>query len=145
MRGIQGISEELDRLLEPLNSRDLERIVEVSLGITLEEYRRDPDIRGAIEAYRADPVAARALADDLARLAERCDDEYAEAGDLGEKEKADSSFDQMCVFNGLTLLLSAPSLTPKVVDRLIYDLGHGAADTDLFAERMIQKLQKITG
>lgn len=141
MRGIAGISEELDRLLEPLSSKNLAHIVDVALDITLIEYGHDPDIRGAIEAYRADPVAARALAGSLSELSEKCDAEYMDAEDLGRVEQSDSSFRKMCTLNGLTLLLSSPSLTPEVVDDFIYDLGHGAPDIDRFAARMIEKFR----
>ena len=53
------------------------------------------------------------------------------------------NFRKMCVLNGLSALLSAPDLTQHVVDRLIYDLGHGAADTDSFAAKMVDKLGSV--
>lgn len=141
MRGIRGISEELDRILEPLSSRDLKHVVDVALDLTLDEYGRDPGIPSAIESYRADPVAARALADDLSRLSAVCDSVYIELEDSGKMAESDASFRKMCTLNGLSMLMASPHITPDVVDRLIYDLGHGAADTDLFAKRMIERLR----
>jgi len=60
----------------------------------------------------------------------------------GKTDEATADFKKMCVLDGLSRLLTASSVDAHVVDDLVYDLGHGAPNTDLFAGRMIERLQQ---
>lgn len=141
MQGIRGISRELEQVVNRLPFQDWGRVVDAALDLTLDEFGHDVDIRGAVKAYRADPAAARLLADSLTRLSEFCDDFYIKYEDLEMLEESKDRYTKMTLLNGLAPLLAARSLTPEIVDDLVYYVGAAAADTGLFAERMIEKLR----
>jgi len=140
MRGIRGISEELDKIADPLLSTDLVRVLNAAIQITGDDYSRDWDISRAVASYTANPHADPALADEVARKSRECDEAYIVLEEQGRMEESAANYRKMFVLNGLHSLFAAPSLTPVIVDDIIYDLGHGAHSMELFAERMIQKL-----
>lgn len=141
MRGIEGISEELNKIADPLLATDLMKVLNAALDITADEYSPDPDIRDVIEFYQADPRPSPALAEELSQKSRECDEMYILLEEEGQIEKSEANFCKMCILNGLHSLFAAASLTPRIVDHIIYDLGHGAPDIDFFAERMIERLK----
>jgi hypothetical protein len=141
MTGIRGISEELEQVVYQLGLDGLVRVVDAALDITDQEYSNDSDIMDAIEQYRNDPHAARALVADLEELSRKCDEQYQRLEDDGRSQEAMVYFQKMCILNGLSGLLGAPSVTPVEVDRFVYSTGHGFPDIDLFAERMVERLR----
>ena len=139
-RGIQGLSEELARLVERLPPEELPRVVEAALDIAADDFAGDADIEQGIAAYRSGCQASRALASKLKLKARLCDSAYFRLEEAARKGEADINYRKTWVLEGLFVSLESPSCHPAVVDNLVSGLSAGTADLDSWVRRMIEKL-----
>lgn len=138
--GIEGLSNELARLVERLPLKDLPRVVDAALDIAADDFAGDADIEYAIAAFRSGCQASRALASELKIKARLCDSAYFRLEEAGRKVEADINYRKTWVLEGLFVSLESPSSHPVVVDLLVSGLAVGTADLDSWIRRMIEKL-----
>jgi hypothetical protein len=147
MRGINGLSADLDRIAEPLLRRNPEAVLDIALRITRDSYSHDADITPPIEAYRSRHahLHVEQLSSELARKADECDEAYGRLEEEGNLVQSRASFKKMCILNGLSRLFATSSITPEIVDDIVYDLGHGSPDIDGFVEIMTEAVKSFAG
>src|SRR6266436_5589980 len=128
MRGIRGISKELDTLIESLPSSQLHAVLELAFALARDDFPDDPVIAGDVERFcLGGQLLDQEFARELAQKSKEADERYTSLEEAGYDR---ATYEVDCckarVLYALSLVFGTNEITLALVDKVIYELGHGA-------------------
>jgi hypothetical protein len=136
VRGIRSFSESLSQIVDSLPPTKLSRVIDEALTLISRDYCDEPEVTDAVRSSRESGVPNPRLAQLTKQRAEQYDREYQKSEALGELDISQKKFRLMCLYNGLSSLSRATTLSLNLVDDVLYDLSFASKDSDDFGKSL---------
>ena len=145
MRGIKGLSETLNLLVETLPTDQLRSVAKHAFELASEDFPDDSVIKDAVRQFTAgNGVLNEPLSLELARQSQEADDRYFQLEDSGaDKATYMREFCRARVLYALSLVFAAREINSTILDDVVYELGHGAANIDQYVGNL-EKLIRMS-